>query len=101
MQKLKINQLRSAIRSNRVTFPSQVPIFRKHDRADLQERLVLLYFLFGWSCTRIGLRYGLTRQRTQQILNTWALRAMQMGYVQKIPPPKSLRALAAVFRPAA
>jgi hypothetical protein len=98
-KKLKINQLRRAIRSNRISFPAQVPAFPKHDRADLQPKLVLLYFLFGWSCSRIGDRYGLTRQRVQQILTTWASRAIQMGYVQAIPPAKSLRALSKALSP--
>jgi hypothetical protein len=94
IEKLKINLLRNAVRSNQVSFPSQVPIFPKHDRPDLQRKIVQLYFLFGWSCSRIGARYGLLRQRVQQILNTWTLRAVQMGYVQSIPPAQALEALA-------
>ena len=94
IQKLKVSKLRKAVRSNRISFPSQVPVFEKHDRADLQHKIVLLYFLLGWSCSRIGLRYGLRHQRVQQILNTWTTRAVQMGYLQYIPPPKVLQALA-------
>jgi hypothetical protein len=98
IERLKINTLRDAIRSNRISFPSQVPVFPKHDRADLQRKMVQLYFLFGWSCSRIGTRYGLRRQRVQQVLNAWKRRAVQMGYVQSIPPAQVARSLDA-FRP--
>jgi hypothetical protein len=91
IEKLTINALREAVRSNRISFPSQVPVFPRHDRADLQRKMVQLYFLFGWSCSRIGARYSLPRQRVQQILKGWKLRAVQMGYVQSIPPAQALR----------
>jgi hypothetical protein len=94
-KKLKINTLRKAIRANRISFPAQIPVFRKHDRADLQCKVVLLYFVLGWSCSRIGRRYDLRRQRVQQILNTWIVRAVQMGYLQSIPPARVLKALKA------
>jgi hypothetical protein len=87
--RLKINALREAIRSNRISFPSQVPVFPKHDRADLQRKVVQLYFVLGWTCGRIGVRYSLSHQRVQQILNTWKLRAVQTGYLQVIPPRSS------------
>jgi hypothetical protein len=79
-------ELRRKIRQNRVSFPSQVPTFAKHDRPDIQYKAVQLYFLFGWSCNRIAQRHGLLRQRVQQILSTWKRRAIQMGYIQEIPP---------------
>ena len=85
-----LNELRRKVRQNRVSFPSQVPIFPKHDRPDLQRKAVQLYFLFGWSCNRIAQRYGVLRQRIQQILSTWKRRAIQMGYVQEIPPAMPL-----------
>lgn len=87
---LRLNHLRKEIRSNRVSFPSQVPIFEKHDRPDLQRKIVQLYFVLGWSCGSIGDRYGLIRQRIQQILNTWKRRAVEMGYIQHIPPAEDL-----------
>jgi hypothetical protein len=93
IERLKINTLRSAIRCNRISFPSQVPVFPKHDRPDLQRKMVQLYFLFGWSCRRIGARYGLRRQRVQQVLNVWKRRAVQMGYLQSIPPAQAVRSL--------
>jgi hypothetical protein len=81
-----LNELRRKVRQNLVSFPAQVPVFAKHDRPDLQRKAVQLYFLFGWSCNRIGLRLGIQRQRVQQILSTWKRRAIESGYVQEIPP---------------
>jgi len=85
-------ELRRKVRQNRVSFPSQVPVFAKHDRPDLQRKMVQLYFLFGWSCNRIAQRHGVLRQRVQQILSTWKQRAIQMGYIQEIPDAPLLRA---------
>jgi hypothetical protein len=82
--------LRLAIRSNLVTFPSQVPVFERHDRPDLQRRIVQLYFIFGWSCETIAARYGMLRQRIGQVLNTWKRRAVETGYIQFIPPVESI-----------
>jgi hypothetical protein len=81
-----LNELRRRVRQNRVSFPAQVPTFRKHDRPDVQRKAVQLYFLFGWSCNKIAQRLGLLRQRIQQILSTWKRRAIEMGYIQEIPP---------------
>jgi hypothetical protein len=86
IEELSLAELRRKIHRNRASFPSQVPTFLKHDRPDLQRKLVQLYFLFGWSCNRIALRHGILRQRVQQILSTWKRRAIQMGYIQDIPP---------------
>jgi hypothetical protein len=91
IEQLSLNELRGKIRRNRVSFPSQVPTFAKHDRPDLQRKTVQLYFLFGWSCSRIAQRYGVLRQRIQQILSTWKRRAIQMGYIQEIPPAMPAR----------
>lgn len=90
IQYLSLIRLRSEIRQNRVSFPSQVPTFSKHDRPDLQRKVVQLYFLFGWSCSRIAHRYGVLRQRIQQILSTWKRRAIETGYLQEIPPASGL-----------
>ena len=67
-----------------MSFPSQVPTFSKHDRPDLQRRVVQLYFVLGWNCKNIAIRYGIIRQRVQQILNTWKRRAIEMGYLQPV-----------------
>jgi hypothetical protein len=87
---MRIGKLRKAIRKNQVSFPSQVPTFPKHDRPDLQRKLVQLYFVLGWSPQRIGARYGLSRSRAQQILNVWKKRAVETGYVQTVPPPEMI-----------
>jgi len=91
---LRIAKLRKAVRNNQVSFPSQVPAFPKHDRPDLQQKLVQLYFVRGWNCREIGGRYGLSPQRVQQILNTWKKRAVELGCIQGIPPAESLQRVA-------
>src|SRR5579871_395160 len=82
---MRTDELRKAIRKNQVSFPSQVPSFPKHDRPDLQQKLAQLYFVCGWSGPKIGARYGLSRLRVQQILNTWKRRAVEQGYIQTVP----------------
>jgi len=86
VRELKLAQMRKAIRANAVSFPSQVPTFDRHDRADLQWKLVQLYFVRGWSCQDIASRYGLCQQRIRQILTVWKRRAVETGYIQYIPP---------------
>lgn len=93
IENLRIDRLREAIHANRISFPSQVPVFSKHDRPDLQRKVVQLYFVLGWSCTDIARRHGVLRQRVQQILNTWKQRAAQTGYIQHIPPAVCLKRL--------
>src|SRR5260370_30178963 len=83
---LPLGQLRNAIQANQVSFPSQVPVFSKRARPDLQRKLVQLYFVQGWNCHQIAMRYELTRQWVQQILNAWKRSAIEMGYIQFIPP---------------
>ena len=90
LSEMRIDDLRDAIRKNQVTFPSQVPTFPKHDRPDLQRKLVQLYFILGWSGPKIGVRYGLRRLRVQQILNAWKRRAVELGYLQFVPPAEML-----------
>jgi transposase len=92
LPEMQIDELRRAIRKNQVSFPAQVPAFPKHDRADLQQKLVQLYFVLGWSCPRIAKRYGLSRLRVQQILKAWKKRAVEVGYIQTVPPPEGLQA---------
>jgi len=82
---MRLDRLRAAVQKNQVTFPAQVPVFPKHDRPDLQQRLAQLYFVLGWKCQEIGARYSLTHQRVRQILTTWAKRAMETGYLQSVP----------------
>ena len=87
---LRADQLRAAVRRNLVTFPGQIPVFERHDRPDLQMRVVQLYFLLGWSCETIAVRYGMMRQRIGQVLSTWKRRAVETGYIQLIPPAEAL-----------
>lgn len=76
--------VRHGIRKNLVTFPSEVPVFKKTTRPDLQAKFAVLYFIRGWSASQIGERYGLGRQRVTQILTKWRLRAVRQGYIQLI-----------------
>jgi len=87
---LSIDRIREALRANQVSFPSQVPTFAKHDRPDVQRKAVQLYFVLGWSTERIGPRFGLSQTRIQQILNTWMVRAAELGYIQAVPPAESM-----------
>jgi hypothetical protein len=95
LNSLRLDQLRVAVRANLVSFPSPVPTFERHDRPDLQWRIVQLYFVLGWGYETIALRYGLVHQRVSQILKTWKRRAIETGYIQHIPPFEPLPALAA------
>ena len=76
--------VRAAIRNHLVTFPSEVPVFKKTTRPDLQAKIAVLYFIRGWSTARIGERYKLGRQRVAQILTKWRVRAVRQGYIQLI-----------------
>jgi hypothetical protein len=78
--------LRQAVQENLVSFPAQVPVFERQSRADLQQKIVVLYFLRGWTMDDIAKRYGLGRQRMGQILTAWRTRAVKEGYVQAIEP---------------
>jgi transposase-like protein len=78
--------LRQAVQENLVSFPSQVPVFGKQSRPDLQQRIVLLYLVGGWTMDDIARRYGLGRQRVGQILTAWRIRAVKDGYIQAIDP---------------
>jgi hypothetical protein len=82
--------LRQAVQENLVSFPSQVPVFVKQARPDLQQKLVLLYFVRGWTMDEIAERYGLGRQRMGQILTAWRTSAAKEGYIQAIEPAHPL-----------
>jgi hypothetical protein len=102
LNKLRLDQLQEAIRSNEVTFPAQVPVFIKHAAGKQQCHIVLLYFVLGWSCDKIAKRYSVTRQHIWQIVSEWRRHAVALGYLQVIPPPEVLMSLrtAAVRVPA-
>ena len=80
-----IRFIRTAIRAHRVSFPSQVPVFNRLHRPDLQWRVVLLYFIHGWPRSRIAKRYGITAKRVGQIVRQWTASAIGLGYVDWIP----------------
>ena len=82
--------LRQAVQENLVSFPAQVPVFEKRSRPDLQQKIVVLYFVLGWTMDDIAKRYGLGRQRMGQILTAWRVRAVKEGYVQAIEPEHPL-----------
>ena len=88
---MRVDELRAAIRNHQVSFPSQIPTFPKHTRPDLQRKLVQLYFICGWSGPKIRARYDLSAQRFQQILSTWKRRAVELGFIQTIPPDQAFR----------
>jgi hypothetical protein len=87
---MRVDELRAAIWKHQVSFPSQIPTFSKHTRPDLQRKLVQLYFICGWSGPKIRARYDLSAQRFQQILSTWKRRAVELCFIQTIPPNEAL-----------
>lgn len=76
--------LRTAIRRNLVSFPSQIPAFAKD--AEEQRRIVQLYFLHGWEIGTICERYGLGKWAVRAMLTDWKIRAAGAGYIQDIHP---------------
>ena len=78
--------LRRALRRNIVSFPSQIPVFLKQPPADLQWRLVLLYFVRGWSSVKIAARFNVPTHWIRKSLNEWSVRALALGFVQVIDP---------------
>ena len=78
--------LRRAIRGNIVSFPSQIPSFPKGSQAETQWRMVLLFFVRGWSVAKIAERFLVPSLRVWKLLNEWSLRALALGYVQVIDP---------------
>jgi hypothetical protein len=76
--------LRRAVRANIVSFPSQIPIFPKRPQAEMQWRMVLLFFVRGWSAANIAERFHVPNHRVWSLLNAWSVRAMALGHVQVI-----------------
>jgi hypothetical protein len=88
--RLSNTDLRSAIRRNLVSFPSEIPVFPKQTRCDIQWRIVQLYFVRGWRLEEIAPRFELCRERVRQILNSWRVQAIHSGYIQPIDPERFL-----------
>jgi hypothetical protein len=82
--------LRQAVQENLVSFPSQVPVFGRQARPEMQPRIVVLYFVRGWTMDDIAKRCSLGRQRIGQILTAWRIRAVKEGYIQAIDPTHAL-----------
>jgi hypothetical protein len=76
--------LRRAVYRNIVSFPSQTPVFLKQPAADVQWRIVLLYFVRGWRAASIATRFNVPKHRIWKILNQWSVRALALGYIQVI-----------------
>lgn len=82
--KTRLPCLRQAVWENRVVFPAPAPVFAHQYRADVQQRLVELYFVRGWSFRQLGGRYGVTAGRVRQTIRRWVERAMTLNYLQSI-----------------
>ena len=74
--------LRSAIRRNLVSFPSQIPAFIKH--GEMPERMAQLYFVRGWPVKAICERYGCGKSTVRKLISEWKIRAVAAGYIQEI-----------------
>ena len=85
IEQLSLRRLRAAIQKDEISFPSQVPVFDRQSRADIQWRLVELYFVCNWSCADLGRRYGVSMERVRQLISQWVRRAAFLGYLQEIP----------------
>jgi hypothetical protein len=83
---MKLTKLRKAVRNNRVSFPSQIPLFVRNAPGNLQRYAVQLYFVQGWNCAKIATRYGYSRFCIWQIVKEWKRHATFLGYLQVIPP---------------
>ena len=81
-----IRIVRTAIRKHRLSFPAQVPVFLNLYRPEIQWRIAVLYFVRGWSRFKIAERYGITTRRVGQLARQWTSMAMELGYVDQIPP---------------
>jgi transposase-like protein len=78
--------LRIAITRNLVSFPAQICSFMRRVPGDLQERIVQLYFVRGWSVRAICERYGLSKAMAHKLIAEWRVRAVESGCIQEIEP---------------
>lgn len=78
--------LRTAITRNLVSFPAQIRPFMKRGSGDLQERIVQLYFVRGWTVRNICDRYGMSKAMVHKLLAEWRIRAVESGFIQEIEP---------------
>lgn len=78
--------LRRAVRRNIVSFPSQIQAFLRRPAADMQCRVILLFFVRGWTSIQIAMRFNVPKHVIRGILNDWSVRALALGYIQVIDP---------------
>jgi transposase-like protein len=78
--------LRTAIMRNLVSFPAQVRPFMRRGAGDVQERIVQLYFVRGWTVRSICQRYDLSKAMAHKLLAEWRIRAVESGHIQEIEP---------------
>jgi hypothetical protein len=83
---LTVDKLRFAIRNNRVSFPSQVPMFSGQPKPEIQWRMAILFFIHRWSYQALSSRFGLSVSSVSVLIRQWAQRAISLGYLQEIPP---------------
>lgn len=83
-------KLRLAIRERQVSFPAQVPSFPRQHSADIQWRIVTLYFVRGWTSEELADRYHVTPSRIRQLLRLWVESARALGYLQEIPAEETI-----------
>jgi hypothetical protein len=81
--------LRTAIRRNLVSFPSQIPAFAKD--GEEQKHVVQLYFVSGWEIGAICDRYKLSKWTVRAMLSDWKVRAVASGLIQDIHPEEVAR----------
>jgi hypothetical protein len=86
----RLARLRQAIRKREISFPAQVPSFPRQHSADIQWRIVTLYFVMGWACEQLADRYHVTPSRIRQLLRRWVESAKALGYLQEIPAESAL-----------
>jgi hypothetical protein len=78
--------LRRAVRRNIVSFPSQIQAFLRRPAGDMQCRVVLLFFVRGWTSIQIAARFGVPKHVIRGTLNEWSVRALALGHIQVIDP---------------
>src|ERR1035441_3448243 len=66
--------LRRAIRGNMVSFPSQIPSCPKGSQAEMQWRMVLLFFVRGWGAAKIAARFHVPRRSEEHTSELQSLR---------------------------
>jgi hypothetical protein len=89
--RLSIYRVRGAIRNQMLSFPAQAPLFSRHSKPDREWRMAVLYFIHGWQCRDLARRFEITPVRVRQILGEWKRRAVQVGFIQSIPPDQPMK----------